>query len=98
MPVTQIVLLELSTSCACICFHTLSFLSVDLSIFHTAKMRVTLFVTSLIAAVAALPAVPAPAGDSALAKRVEFANDDFEIKEEADFVYALHLLFFTLIK
>ena len=61
-------------------------------------MRVTLFVTSLIAAVAALPAVPAPAGDSALAKRVEFANDDFEIKEEADFVYALHLLFFTLIK
>ena len=50
-------------------------------------MRVTLFVTSLIAAVAALPARPAPAGNSALAKRVEFANDDFEIKEEPDFVY-----------
>ncbi|KAK8052754.1 hypothetical protein PG996_012055 [Apiospora saccharicola] len=49
-------------------------------------MRVTLFVTSLIAAVAALPATPAPAGNSALAKRVEFANDDFEIKEEPDFV------------
>lgn len=49
-------------------------------------MRVTLFVTSLIAAVAALPAMPA-AGNSALATRA-FANDDFEIADEPDFVYA----------
>ncbi|KAK8044738.1 hypothetical protein PG993_004762 [Apiospora rasikravindrae] len=52
-------------------------------------MRVTFLVTSLIAAVAALPAAPAPAGKSALASRAEFANDDFEIKEEPDFVYVL---------